>query len=110
VYRASGDALRRAAAGDFENYVIGAVAMTEPYLAPSGEMEFAASRAMSGRTEADTQRMRSEMLHTTRDRLMSFADEVDAVSRSRSVCVIGGKEQIDACSSELDSVEPVLAD
>ena len=107
VYRASGDALRKAAEGDFEKYVIGAVAATEPYLTPSGEMEFAAGRTLSGRTEADTQKMRSEMLHTTKESLAAFAAEVDRMSKSGSVCVVGGREQIDACAAGLESVENV---
>ena len=85
----------------------GAVAATEPYLTPSGEMEFAAGRTLSGRTEADTQKMRSEMLHATKESLAAFAAEVDRMSKSGSVCVVGGHEQIDACAAGLESVENV---
>ena len=108
VYAASGDALRKAAEGDFENYIIGAVALTEPYLTPSGEMEWASARVLSGRTIADAQRTRREMLKTARADLLAFADAVDAMARDPSVCVIGGREQVDACAGLLDSVETVL--
>ena len=109
VYDRSGDALRKAADEDFEKYVVSAVAATEPYLAPSAEMGQAAATVLSRRTPEDLQRTRSEMLATTRDGLLRFAEGLDRAASSRSICVIGGEVPMEACKPFLDSVEDIAA-
>ena len=109
VYDKAGDALRKAADEDFEKYVVSAVATTEPYLAPSAEMGMVAALVLSRRTPDDIQRTRREMLSTTRDGLLRFADELDRAASSRSLCVIGGKAPLEASGEFLDSVEDIAA-
>ena len=107
VYDKSGDALRVAAEKDFSNYVISAVASTEPYLSPSAEIEAAENLVLTGRTSADVQNIRREMLGTTREQLLGFAARLDGVSSNASVCVVGGKSQVESCGNSIDKVENI---
>ena len=109
VYSGSGDALRAFADGAeaIDRYVIGAVAVTEPYLSASAEMGLAMERHLNGVTAADLQRLRDEMLKTTKADLRAFAAKVDAVAADATVCVLGGAEPIKTCAGQLDVVEDV---
>ena len=60
----------------------------------------------SGRSNDDRIRERHEILHTTREQLMDFSHTLDAVCKTSGVCVIGGRDVIDACT-ELETVEPL---
>ena len=110
VYDRSGDALRKAVqeSPSLDKYIIGTVAGTEPYLTPSVEMSSAAELVLSGRTPGDVQRLRREMLRTTKADLMRFADTLDSLTNSPAICVVGGTAQIDACTNLLDNVESVV--
>ena len=81
---------------------------TEPYLTPSVEMSSSAALALSGRTPDDEQRLRREMLRTTKADLMRFADTLDSLTTSPAICVVGGTAQVDACTNLLDKVESVV--
>ena len=109
VYDRTGDALRKAVqeSPSLDKYIIGTVSGTEPYLTPSVEMSSAAALALSGRTPGDVQRLRREMLHTTKADLMRFADTLDSLTNSPAICVVGGTAQVDACTNLLDKVESV---
>ena len=110
VYDRSGDALRKAVreSPSLDKYIIGTVSGTEPYLTPSVEMSSAAALALSGRTPGDEERLRREMLRTTKADLMHFADTLDSLANSPAICVVGGTAQIDACTNLLDKVESVV--
>ena len=110
VYDRSGDALRKIVqdSPSLDKYIVGTVADTEPYLTPSVEMSSAAGLALSGRTPEDEQRLRREMLRTTKADLMRFADTLDSLTNSPAICVVGGTAQIDACTNLLDKVESVV--
>jgi hypothetical protein len=109
VYDRSGEALRKEVQElpSLDKYIIGTVADTEPYLTPSVEMASAAALALSGRTPDDEQRLRREMLRTTKADLMRFADTLDSLTNSPAICVVGGTAQIDACTNILDKVESI---
>ena len=63
---------------------------------------------MSGRTPADLQRLRAEMLATTKQDLAAFAKRLDALARDAAVCVLAGPQQLEACTNRLDAVESVV--
>lgn len=109
VYSGSGDALRAFADGTeaIDRYVIGAVAVTEPYLSASAEMGLAMERHLNGVTAADLQRLRDEMLKTTKADLRAFAAKVDALAADAAVCVLAGAEPMATCEKDLDVVENV---
>ena len=91
-----------------DKYIIGAVAGMEPYTTPSVDLDTAAGLVLTGRIQDDLQRLRREMLYTTRDRLMAFADTLDSFAHSPSVCVVGGAAQIDGCTNILEKVESAV--
>ena len=108
-YDKSGDALRAFAKSDaaLDRYIVSAVASTEPYETPSTEVESAAMRYLQGRTPEDVQRLRGEMLRTTKGDLMKFADVLDGLTKDASICVIGGGEAFDTATNLLQRVESV---
>ena len=87
--------------------MIGAVAVTEPYLSASAEMGLAMERHLNGVTAADLQRLRDEMLKTTKADLRAFAAKVDALAADAAVCVLAGAEPMATCEKDLDVVENV---
>ncbi len=109
VYDKSGDALRKAVKGmpSIDKYIISTVADTEPYQTPSVETTRAAELVLSGRTPEDLQKLRREMLRTTKDDLLRFADTLDSLTNSTAICVIGGAAQLEGCTNVLDSVESI---
>ncbi|MBQ6140267.1 MAG: insulinase family protein [Kiritimatiellae bacterium] len=108
VYDASADALRKAAAGDCEKYIVSALASFEPYLTPPGEMARVMGLVLSGRTAEDFRRMRREIVATGREDLLRFAEELEKMRSSKSVCVVGGKAIIDAAGAgAFDAVEEI---
>ncbi|MBR5548368.1 MAG: insulinase family protein [Kiritimatiellae bacterium] len=107
VYAGCGKALRAFADGDdsLDSQIVSAIARSEPYQTPSAETYSASSLWLSGRTPDDLQRTRSEMLKTTKQDLRAFADEVDAMTSSTAICIVGGAQLVDSCTNLLDHVE-----
>lgn len=107
VYTGCGDALRAFADSNktIDSYIVSAVADTEPYLTPSAETSAAANLWLQGRTPEDRQRVRSEMLRTTKDDLRAFAGKLDSMAPSAATCVVGGSHPLEPCKSTFDRVE-----
>ena len=107
TFASCGEALRQACAGgDIDKYIISTVASTEPVLSPWAEGARAANLYLSGRTGEDLDRQRSQILHTTPESLAAFGETLEAVCAAGHVCVIGGKDAVDA-GAGLDSVESI---
>ncbi len=105
VYAGAGDALRSlCASGEaLDRYIISTVGDSEPVTSPYREGANAALRYLSGIDDAMRCRTRSQILSTTREDILAVADMLDALMEKTGVCVIGGKEVLDAC--DLDKVE-----
>lgn len=112
VYAGCGRALREFADGEdsIDRYVVSAVAATEPYLSASAEAFEAMELHLAGVTEADQQRLRAEMLKTTKADLRAFSAKVDALAADAAVCVLAGPGPMATCAKELDVVESVVAE
>ena len=109
VYDKSGDALRKMVKDtpSIDKYIISTISDTEPYQTPSVETTRAVELVLGGRTPDDLQKLRHEMLHTTKDDLLRFADTLDTLTNSTAICVIGGAAQLEGCTNILDSVESI---
>ena len=109
VYDRSGDALRKMVkeTPSIDKYIISTVSDTEPYQTPSVETTRAAELVLDGRTPDDLQKVRREMLGTTKGDLLRFADTLDSLTNSTAICVIGGAAQLEGCTNMLDSVESI---
>ena len=106
TFAQASQALREAAAGPIDKYIISTISSTEPVLSPWMEGLRAAGVYLNGQSGADLARQRREILRTTPEQLTAFADILDAVCAAGRICVIGGQAVLDACR-ELDTVEPV---
>ena len=95
-----------AGGGSLNKYIVSTVSDTEPLLTPRTAGLRAAGLYLSGQSAEDLQQERGQILHTTPEQLLSFADALDAVRDADRVCVIGGRAVLDACEG-LDSVEPL---
>ena len=67
----------------------------------------AAELVLGGRTPEDLQKLRREMLRTTKEDLVRFAGTLDSLTNSTAICVIGGAVQLEGCTNILDSVESI---
>ena len=106
-FEKAGQALRDfcAGEGELDGFIISTIASSEPVISSSQAASRGAALYFSGRTYADRQRNRLEMLHTSREDLERFSRELDELLQSAGVCVVGGKAAIDACGEMLDTVE-----
>lgn len=99
----AGEALRAFCAGGEapDRYIISTIGALEPLLTPRTEGAQAAAMYFSGRTQADRQKLRREVLHTTAAELEAFSRELDELCGRSAVCVIGGQEALDGCGDKL---------
>ena len=107
AFSGCGEALRRLSrdAAETEKYIISAVGNLEPVETPRAAGSAAAARWLSGVTNADLQRQRSELIATTPEKLAALADAIDRADETAAVCVIGGQAVLDACA--LDEIQPL---
>ncbi|MGN0853622.1 MAG: insulinase family protein [Kiritimatiellia bacterium] len=110
VYGACAEALRAFVRSDasLDCHVISGVAALEPYRTAWDQTLEAGTLLLGGRTPEDLQRLRADMLHTTKADLAAFADRLDGLSKDVVTCVVGGAATVDACSNRLDRVESVV--
>ena len=107
TFAGAGQALRDVCAGgDIDKYIISTVASTEPVMSPWTEGMRAVNLWLNGQSEADLDRQRLEILRTTPESLSAFGKVLEDVCAAGHVCVIGGKDALDACQG-LDSVESI---
>ena len=106
-YDKASEALRAICDSDekLDNYIISTIGESEPVLSPRLEGNRAAEDWLSGRSTADREKTRREILHTDKKALGDYADMLDKLCDAAGICVIGGKVLVDAC--ELDTVEPI---
>lgn len=88
-----------------DKYIISTVAADDALLTPRMMGNLAAELYFTGRRDADRQRLRGEILNTTREELRTFSEVLDQICAAAGVCVIGGKETLDACGGILDRIE-----
>lgn len=87
-----------------EKYIIGAIGSSEPLMTPRVMGEAANTDYLREVTYEDACRVRREMLSTTREDLRALSDVLAASYEGRAVCVVGGKDKVDACEGCLDTV------
>ncbi len=111
AFDGAGEALRAFCTGQerLDKYIISTIAATDPLLSPRMKGMYAAICYFTGRTHASRQKLRREILHTTREDLERFSRTLDALTGCAGVCVIGGKAGLEDCGSLLDSVVSLQA-
>ena len=103
-FRQSADFLRQTAESgeDITNLIIGAIGDTDPLITPKLLSALALVTYLRGETFEDRARFRSEMINTSAPDLLRAADLIDKITAG-GVCVIGGKDKLDACGDKLTS-------
>ena len=104
-YRASGAFLRGVGQMDLTGMIIGAAAESDPLLTARMKGKAADARHWRRITHEDLCRVRQEMLSAVPGDLEALADAVEELTAAGAVCVLGSRQQVDACAGGLDSVE-----
>lgn len=104
AYKGCGDFIRQQLPqdADLTGMILGTIGDLSPVQTPRAQGSTANTRYWLGITEDDTHRTWQEVLHTTPAQLHEMADLLDTLTTEGSVCVVGGREQLDAC--ELDEI------
>ena len=91
-----GGALRRfvETGADIDRYIVATIASMEPYRSPADEASRAVELFVENRDGEDVERVRREVLATTKDQLLEFADLLDKITAARTTCVVGGDRQV----------------
>ncbi len=105
-YLESADFLRRFAESDEDitKFIIGAVGDTSPLTSPMLKGAIARSRFLRGIDYEAECKARREIIETDAKELIRIADIIDKVTNSNAVCIVGGREQLDAASDIIDTV------
>lgn len=103
----AGAALRSMLRGDesLDRYIVSTIASTEPLLSVRQKGIQAAEDYFCGVTADVLRKDRSEILHTSKEELLTVSDVLDEICKKAGVCVIGGKTSLDAAGAVLTQIE-----
>ena len=87
---------------DVTKFIIGAVGDATPLMTPKLKGTFSAVRYLRGISHEDECRTHREMLATDKSALLRAAEIIEKVASTGAVCVVGGKDKLEAC--ELDTI------
>ena len=106
TFRAAADFLRRnpPEPEELTDLIISAIGETDPLRTPKTSGRLAAVRYLLEVDEDHADRVRREMLRTTVEDVLSFADEMERVCRAGGSCVIGNRQLIERCGDRLDRI------
>lgn len=104
-YRETADFLRDFSENDpdLTGFIIGTVANDSPLLTPKMKARVSDSRYLSGLTFERRLELRRQLLNATPKELYALADDIEKVFADGGICLVGGKEQVDACK-ELEEI------
>lgn len=89
---------------DLTGFIIGAVAESEPLLLPHRKGKLGDRLYFQGVTQEHRRAERQAMLSVTAEHLGGHLKAMEAMTRQAGVCIIGARNQVEACRSALDSV------
>ena len=87
-----------------DKLIIGSISDSEPLSGPKGNMKMADTNYFCGLTFEDRCKARKEMLGTTKVDLLKLCDPLMAVCDDNAICVIGGKDKLDACDIKFSAI------
>lgn len=102
VYTKTGDKLRAfvASGASFEKYQVSSLELTDPNFSPREKMAYVRSQYFNGRDVELPRKLRREIIHTSREDLLAFADALDRAVPVGAKCVVGGEELVGACAPD----------
>lgn len=104
-YRSCAAVLRDMAEGmeDYTGFIIGAVAADSPLLTPKSRAKVAGQRYLCQISWDKLCQRRAQLLGTTKQDLLACADVLESTLQDAGICLVGGKEQLEACK-ELENI------
>ena len=103
-YRASADFLRGIADMDLTGMITGTVAESDPLLTPRMKGKISDVLYWRQISHEDRCRVRWEMLSAAPGDLAALAGPVEELASRGSVCILGSRQQVDACAGWLDKI------
>lgn len=102
VYTKAGDKLRAfvASGASFEKYQVSSLELTDPNFSPREKMAYVRSQYFNGRDVELPRKLRREIIHTSREDLLAFADALDRAVPVGAKCVVGSEELVRACGPD----------
>ena len=100
IYRTLADFLEGFASAedtDIDGFIISTISNTEPLMSPAQKGRSADDFFLSGFTDEDRIKIRSEMLHTTPADLACMRGILEDLADKGTVCVAGPKSALEAC-------------
>ncbi len=89
---------------DLTKLIIGAVGALSPIVTPRSATETALIEFIAGTTYEDKCRIIREVIDTTPEDILKFAELLDELDKEACVCIVGGKAAIERCSARIDKV------
>ena len=105
VYEKAADAVAEFSADErtMTQYVIGAVSEMDTPMTPSALGTFSLGGFMTGRTEADMQAERDQVLSCTQEDIQALAEHIRAFMSEEALCVVGNAEMISKAQQIFDT-------
>lgn len=92
----------------YEKYQVSTLTYTDPNFSPREKMAYARAQYFNGRDPELARRLRHEIIHTSKEDLIAFADVLTTIAATGAKCTIGAEELITPC--ELETVEKVVVE
>ena len=110
VYKKAGDAIRHFEADErtLTKYVIGAISSLDRPLTPSAEGGFSMNCWLSGITDEDLQKERTQVLDVSLQDIRRLGDYLDAIISQNCICVVGSESKIRGRKDLFGSIRPLL--
>jgi len=105
-YRKTADFLEQFCASnpDLTGLIVGTIAESDPLRLPQAMGKAGDLLWLKGITHEDRCKLRQEILSTTPEDIKVLIPALRRLSEEGSICVIGGKEKVEACKDELTSI------
>lgn len=103
-YRQAPAFVEQLAQADVTGYMIGTVGDTDPLLTPRMKGKNADVFHWCGIDWQQQCQMRQQILDTEPSQLANLKTAVDKLVAQASVCVVGSRQQVEECASQLDSI------
>ncbi|MBQ8380388.1 MAG: insulinase family protein [Clostridia bacterium] len=106
VFSGAADFLRSIAHSgeDLTTYIIGAVGDGDPLLTPKVVSALAMAAYLRGETYSERAEYRRELIGTNAESLLKIADIIEKIAIDGGICVVGGRDKLDACGDKISSV------
>ncbi len=93
---------------ELDGAIVGAIGDLDSYMLPDAKGAASLTRHLCGDTEEARQRMRDEILSTTKAHFNDFADIMKQVADSGVICILGGTKAHDVGTQENWKVKEIL--